>query len=364
MERILARLPGAKLGDYLMTTPALAGLRAAHPAAKITLLLWAQTSGDWFADRSLFDDTLWDDARGKYTGLRGAHQLQKEIQSRRFDAFVSLHNDTRSAWACRLARIPIRLGSTSKLARVCYTQNSLQKRGASERHEVEYNYDSMRPLGVTGAAGRMQFRFTPEDENAARQILAARMGQQTHFMVLNPTCGGSSRSWTPEGFLAMARLLQDTGLPLVLIGAAQDRENNARLAEMSGGNMVDLTGQTSVGVLAALLSRAALHISVDTGTMHLAAAMQTPCVTIFPFMEHWEQRVRWRPWQTEYRLIGPRVRCSDCVAGKCARTQTACMDSIPPEEIAEAARELLAAAPGARPLSLRSAFETEAKNPA
>ena len=347
MKRILVRMtgthPGAKLGDFLMATPALAGLRLAHPDAEITLLLGPPQTGPCFADPALFNNILWDDAEKADAGLRGSYRLLRQIQERRFDAFVALNSRSHLAWICRLANIPRRIGSTGKYHRALYTENVAQDRGSPDRHEIEFNYDLMRPLGVSGTPGPMIFPVTPEAEAEAERLLcAARLDAEQPCIVLNPTYGGSSRALPADCFAQAARRLNcETGLPILLVGGAQDAAENACLARTIGVGVHDLTGKTSVAVLAALLRQSALHISIDTGTMHLAAAMKTPCLTVFPFMEHWEQRVRWRPWQTEQRLIGPRLRCSDCVPGKCRRTQNVCLDSIQPVEIAEAALELL-----------------------
>ena len=353
MKRILVRLPcprksHPKLGDYLLATPALVGLREMYPAAKITLLVGPTDPGAWLTDRSLFDDYLIDQGHRLHNRPPHTLALLREIRRSNFDIALSLWSNSRSAWLFKLAGIPVRIGSSKRKYRDLYTHHVERSQDVPTLHEVEAHDELLRVLGYSGTPGRLRWTFTDAEARQADALLrGTRIEPGNGFIALNPTCGGSSRNWTPAGFLAMARLLRGTGLPLVLIGATGDREYNARLAQALDAPRADLTGQTSIGVLAALLSRASLHISVDTGTMHLAAAMQTPCVTIFPFMHHWEQRVRWRPWMTDYRLIGPRLRCSDCVVGKCARTQNVCMDSIPPEEIAEAARELLAA--GAAP---------------
>ena len=365
-KRILVRLPcprrsHPKLGDYLLATPALAGLREMYPQARITLLVGPTDPGSWLLDRTYFDDYLIDAGHRLHNLPLHTLSLLSKIKRGKFDIAVSLWSNSRTAWLFKMGKIPVRIGSSSRDYGKLYTHNVPREQTIPTKHEVEYHLEILRALGYSGSPGRLHYAHSAEDVARADELLrGAGVGPGSGFVALNPTCGGSSRNWQAEGFVCAARqILRETGLPLVLIGAASDQEHNARLAAALEIAPADLTGRTNVAVLAALLSRASAHISVDTGTMHLAAAMQTPCVAIFPFMHHWEQRVRWRPWQTEYRLIGPRVRCSDCVFGKCMRTQNACMESIPPEEIAAAALDLLSVVGGKPPR--RPAFQCAAE---
>ena len=271
MKRILVRMtgthPGAKLGDFLMATPALAGLRAAHPDAEITLLLWPPQPGPCCADPALFNEILWDDAEKAGAGAGGSYRLLRQIRERRFDAFVALNSRSRLAWICRLANIPRRIGSTGKYHRALYTENIAQDRGSPDRHEIEFNYDLMRPLGVSGTPGPMVFPVMPDAEAEAERLRrAACLDSEQPCIVLNPTYGGSSRALPADCFAQAAqRLNRETGLSILLIGGAQDAAENACLARTIGAGVHDLTGKTSVAVLAALLRQSALHISIDTG---------------------------------------------------------------------------------------------------
>lgn len=349
LKRILVRLPGAKLGDFLMTTPALAGLRETYPNARITLLLWPPEPGAWLEGHPLFDEMLWDDQEGAYSGTGGALRLLARIRAHQFDAAVSLYGGGRYAWLFRLANIPLRVGCTRKSYGRLFTHNFPDNRSAPDRHEVEYNFDMMRPLGVSGAPGPMVYPVTAAEDSQAIRLLAERGWDGAPFVIVNPTHGGSSRLWPPERFAAASRqIVAETGARLALIGVPMDREGNARIAVGIGPGTLDLTGDTSVGVLGAILRRSALHLSVDTGTAHLAAAMGVPCVTVFPASQYWDERIRWSPWMTETRVLGPTVRCTSCRLYDCNRAQTACIDSIAPEAVARAAMELLAAGPTTR----------------
>ncbi len=350
ISRILVRLPGPKLGDFMMTTPTLCGIRSALPSAEITLLLWPNAAGGWLprngSSKTLYDNVLWDDAAGEFSGANGFLKYVRLLKQRRFDAAVSLHGGSRTGLSWKLAGIPTRIGNVRREIALFFNHNHLQQRRNPDRHEVEYNFDLARPLGVQGEPGRMVWPISDDDRLAAATVLeSAGREKGRPIIAINPTHGGSSRSWPGERFVNTARVLsKQTGAHIALIGGPEHADGNALLAAGMGADTLNLTGKTTLPILAAVLQESLAHISVDTGTMHLAAAVGTPCVTVFPVAEFWDQRVRWLPWKTDHRVVGPESRCSDCLPLSCKRTQTVCIDSISVDAVVGAALELLARA--------------------
>ena len=345
-ERILIRLPGSKLGDFMMTTPMLVGLRRALPDAHITLQLWPNAVTSWLpppGELRLYDDLLWDDSAGAYSGAGGYLAWVRELKSRRFDAAVSLHGGKRTAWSWWMAKIPVRIGNVPRELGPLFTRNDRQNRGRPDRHEVEYNFDMVRPLGLTGSPGPMVWQISEQDRLEANQLLDS-LGRikGRPLAVVNPTHGGSSRLWQADRFAAVAaKLASGSGVQIALIGSKENSATSAKLLPTIANDALDLTGATSLPVLAAILEKAALHLSIDTGTMHLAAAVGTPCVTVMPLASFWDSRIRWQPWATEHRLIGPSERCTDCIPGLCRRRQTVCIDSISVDQVTNAARQIV-----------------------
>ncbi len=345
VENLLARLSSGRLGDFLMATPLLDLARQAYPGAKITVMAPPEMRA-WLP-HPLVDAAIFVEAKG----VLGKARLIRTVRAGNFDAVLDLRARAWSSVVFRLAGVPIRIGSTRRYHGALMTANLRQSRDLTDlnpdRHEVEYNCDLARPLGIVTPPGPLQFPVSDMDETAAHLKLAAlaldNSGPLAPFVVLNPTFGGSSRVWPACYFAQTAReIIEATGARIVVVGAGGDQAANAALCAQIGPSALDLTGRTTVGELAAILRRSALHLSIDTGTSHLAAAMRTPCVTVFPFFEHWEQRARWRPWQTACRLIGPTVRCAACRPGSCARTQTDCLHSVRVDAVVAAALELLA----------------------
>ena len=345
-DRILVRVCNSKLGDILMATPTLAGIRRKHPNARITLLLPLPSPGEWIERHPLVDAILWEEPRGKTQNLPETLRLLRAIRRERFDAVIDLRLRSRYAWLYWLARIPVRAAGTDKHYAALLTHNVRYVFNKPDRHEVEYNYGIAAALGLDDSPGDMVLPVSPAEEAQAERLLRdSAVGLHERFVVLNPSFGGSSRLWPAERFAdAAQRISEATGLRIVLIGGSPPADGADDILALLPPSTIDIRGKTPIPVLAAIIRRSALHLSVDTGTSHLAAAMGTPCVTIFTFFEYWLQRKRWQPWHTVLRTVGPHVRCASCPSSEkvCSRSENTCIDSVVSQQVVDAAVELVA----------------------
>ena len=344
MKRFLVCIPDSKVGDFLMSVPTLAALRAHFPGCHIALLLRRPDPGEWLTGHPLVDEVLWcnpDD----HTGKQGMAGIIRELRKRRFDVAIYRGRRANFVWMFWLAGIPVRIAGSKRYVKFLITHNTGDNREVPDRHEIEYNLQQLRPLRINATDTRMLFPVSPQDQAQANLLLREHGVREGETLIaINPGYAGSSRPWPAERFAETGKqLAAEFGARILIIGRAGDTETQNDFRAIIGPACVDLTGKTSVPCLAAILRRCRLHISIDTGTSHLAAAMDTPNVTLFPYMKHWEQRVRWRPWQPEsrQRLLGPSVRCAGCER-KCAKTANACVDSITVAQVVAAALDLLA----------------------
>jgi ADP-heptose:LPS heptosyltransferase len=122
-------------------------------------------------------------------------------------------------------------------------------------------------------------------------------------IVIHPGGKGTERRWPPQRFAEVARALRAQETPIVLTGGRRERSLALHIATAAAlPSRVVLAGRTSLRELCALVSRARLVISADTGIAHLATAYGTPSVTIFGP----ETPARWgpppgRPWHRPLR---------------------------------------------------------------
>jgi ADP-heptose:LPS heptosyltransferase len=321
LERLLVvRLE--RIGDLLMTLPALDALRRAHPAARITLAV-----GSWNAElaRALpaVDEVEVLDAPWLARERSGASlgRLIRTARSwrHRFDAAINFEPDVRSNLLVGLSGSPCRIGFSSggggALLTTALPFDVTAHTTANCLRLVEALPGGEQPPGATGdhAAGDAPGPIgIPADARVRVDELlrAAGFDERVPLLVVHASGGRAIKQWPPSRFGRVADLLaRRQGALVVLTGTTTDRAlvDEAR-REVTAGRVLDATGQLELPALAALIERARLVITGDTGPMHLAAALGRPVVAVFGPSDP----VRYAPLGTPHRVVRVDLPCSPC----------------------------------------------------
>jgi ADP-heptose:LPS heptosyltransferase len=154
---------------------------------------------------------------------------------------------------------------------------------ATPIHTVATDLALLQTLGLAGEAPAFHFPIRPERKAAVERKLQS-LGVRRPFAVLHMRSNDAGRDWSVEGFAAVAdHLTQTHGTDVVLTGARGDSDCNLQvLARCVGQTPVfNAAGVFKLQELPALFAQARLMVTVDTGPMHIAAAVGTPIVAIF-----------------------------------------------------------------------------------
>jgi ADP-heptose:LPS heptosyltransferase len=183
--------------------------------------------------------------------------------------------------AARLSGAKQRIGFGDEKGRELSTwlNNCLVRTTA--RHVIDMNLELLRPLGIESPTVRFDIPEGEPDRQTAEAIVR-QAGVANGFAVVNPGAGWPSKLWPPDRFAAVARWLgQSAGVPtLVVWGGAQEKAWAEEIVAGSAGH-ARLSPPTTLTELAALARRARLFVGSDTGPLHLAAAVGTPCVGLY-----------------------------------------------------------------------------------
>jgi heptosyltransferase-3 len=151
-----------------------------------------------------------------------------------------------------------------------------------------------------------------------------------------------AKDWGRENWRALLGRLavKFPGHAVLLAGAAEESEASEFAAEgwreAGGGPVVNLCGRLTPRESAAALARARIFVGHDSGPMHLAAAVQTPCVAIFAARNIPRQ---WFPFGRQHRVVYHRVDCMGCGLETCIVERKKCILSIGVDEVMEAVEE-------------------------
>ena len=330
------------LGDMLVFLPTLAALRQQYPAARLIVLTKRPSGSEVLAGAPFIDEVIVGGA-----GLANKLRVIAELRRRQVDLFViSAQDRGRIPWAlaCGAKVIvgfpsaPSRRGlRREKLASLL----SLTAHYDETRTELENELDLVRALGgapdcwTWPALGQ-----SPADVAAVNETLH-RHGVAPHerLVVISPLGKRESKLWEPAGWAAVARILEAiAGARIVLSGGPNDHE---QLEAIRGDHSrwLNLAGELTIPKLAVLLSRTSILLTVDSGPMHLAAALDTPLVALCGPTD----LRRWRPSARPGRhaLISRAAPCAPCNAIRCPLGHHRCMQDIGVSEVVDAALRLL-----------------------
>lgn len=165
---------------------------------------------------------------------------------------------------------------------------------------------------------------------------AAGGGEAAPDVLIHPGAGWSNKSYPADAWGEVARLLAASGLAVAVTESPGEEELARQVAAASGGG-ARLLAAPDLPALAALLRRARLVLAGDTGPLHLAHALGTPVLAIYGPTDPRTHG----PYGAPERVLAVRLPCSFC--HKRFDGPRACLLAIPPQRVAERARELLAA---------------------
>ena len=361
-ERILIMGLGA-LGDVVAQSPLLAALRDAYPRSHLTWIVEHGNRGAVDASPLVDEVVSWDSGYWRHLlptrwqkylslrrglGLRGlwqAGRLRQELHRRRYDIYISLQPEE---WAplVRASGARVTVGVFPGITERDHTA-ATRRYGHSflapdlPEHSTNRALTPLTALGTPLPADkRLTMGYTQEDAEAVERLLGQDGAAGRSPVVLAPMTTWATKCWPAERYAALGDRLARKGGRIVLIGSGQEREAIEKVRSLMRESALALAGALTFRQMAALLDRAALVVSGDTGPMHVAAAVGTPYVALFgPTPPR-----RYAPLVGPGRVLSHAVPCGPCNKMQCANMgaeEMLCLRLITVEEAYQSANLLL-----------------------
>ncbi len=268
-----------RLGDVLLTLPAVYNVKCAYPDADIYYLCQKYTSPILQSYQPIKDVLLFLEKEDRIS----LQELTKEISQLNFDLAIHLLPKASLARATYAAKIRYRLGMGYRLYSIFYNLRQYEHRKYNDYHEAEYNLRMLQMLNIETKYSEQsynQFSFEPEDEAKAKLIMEESFGTDP-FILIHPGSGGSSKDWPLGHFIKLIKLLNEWDRYKVgVTGIASEKQLLAPLLE-SDLKIRDLSGQLDLIQLSLITKKSSLFISNSTGPLHLAVAMGTPVLGFY-----------------------------------------------------------------------------------
>ena len=272
-----------RIGDVIMSLPALADLRAAVPQARIRLAVgrWsAEVARTAPVDEVLVWSAPWVGRSAE--GAGGLAELARRagaLRHDRVDLAFDLQGDVRAALLLRLTGARHRVGYANTgggwlLTHVVPLDETLSW--------VEQNRRAVAAAVGPRDKPRVDLLTAEEREFGRRLVTDLGLASRRPLVGLHPSGGRTIKQWDLGRWAEVAaRLAREFQATIVLTGSEADRPLAHALGRLMPLRPVDLTGRLSLRETMALVAELDLFLSPDTGTMHAACALGTPSVTVF-----------------------------------------------------------------------------------
>lgn len=327
----------SSLGDLVLLTSLVEALHTGLPGIKLHLVTKERYRALFEHDRRI--DRI--SALAEHGGLASLRRLWSSLRGSRYGVIADAHGVIRSVLLSRsLAagrRVRIakdQLGKAAVLA---------GRRGGPVVTMRERYLGIARSLGADLPDAMPRLEPGGRAREQARKLFREKGLDGRSVVAIAPGARWPSKRWPAARYAELARILGGEGHGIVLIGGEGDRDACSSVAEGSPG-AIDLCGRLGVPGTAAVLERAALVVTNDSAPLHIAEAAGTPVVALYgPTVREFG----YFPLLGRSVPLEADVACRPCSrngARPCRRPRLECLEAIPLERVADAARAVLAEA--------------------
>jgi lipopolysaccharide heptosyltransferase I len=367
-SRILLIKPSA-LGDVVHTIPVLVKLRARYPRARIDWLITPENAEIVRCHPALSNVVLFArrdfSRRGRrWRALLAFFDLLKQIRRAKYDLVIDMHGQVRSALFALISGARVRIGFDRPIRRslTVSAEHDLRNvpshgwRGAREGSWIAYTHRIPIPtldvhaidrylwvaplLGLDDDPPDLAIHLSADTvRNVERLLKEHGVHADVPLVVLVPGTIWETKHWTIEGFAGVARTFLNDGFAVALAGTKRDQQRCRQIAAAAPG-VCDLSGKTTPAELAALIRRAEVAVTNDSGSMHVAASLRKPTVSVFGPTNP----VHIGPYQRPESVVRVDLPCSPCNYRRLSQCPFghACMKQVTSEMVVERVQKIFA----------------------
>ena len=329
----------SSIGDIVLSTPLVRALRKRFPEARIDFVIKQEFAELMQTNPHVTTVYVYD----KQSGMRGLLAFAQQLRHNRYDLLVDIHKNYRS-YLLRFVTHPSQIVSYSKqiVQRTLLIKTGLNQYG--EILQIPERY--LKPLQAFGVVNDDQgLELFPTEAHWSRVAAIFRQERLADGEVaigFGSIAAHPLKQWPVERFIELGRqLVQRYGARILLFGGPQDLQGVTRIAAQIPNSPLILCGKLSFLEVAAAIQRCAVFVGNDTGTIHIAAAMQRNVVALFgPTVEEFG----YYPYRTRSIVISKPLSCRPCTPtgkGVCKIKTHACLKEISTAEVFQAVEKML-----------------------
>lgn len=344
---VLVEMQG--FGDALAVLPTAKALKEKFPEAKLTLIT-QKVAKDLFKNSPIFDEIIPLGISKTKLGVADFIRSISKLRRVEYDLLII------PSWSLRHTAVSLIIRSKAKLGylhdyslRLTYHNDfPVEARNIVTRKEAKYLKEehiiiralkTLEPLGIQNSEARYQIEVSPKERMYVSELLRQRFGlnEDQHLAIISPGAVWKERAWSLENWKRLIEMLSaSNNLKFIIIGSAEEQETCSFLCDSL--RTFNLCGYLNLSQLAALIERCSIFIGVDSGPMHLAAALNKPVVALFgPNIPEVSG-----PKGDLNFVVQKEMQCRPCNQDYCPVPKgKRCMDLISPEDVLRAYNHLM-----------------------
>lgn len=326
------------IGDVVHTLPALNAIRHCFPQAHIDWLI-EEAAADLIIGHPALDQVLIAQRKtwlkdfktaGRGRAIKKITNFVRTLRSRRYDLVFDFQFSLKGALWIALARGRRKIGFGPGLEHQEHSHIVLNERIPAismEVHALERGLHMLKAVGIECPQVVYQLPISPQHTLQAERLLMAHgISSRRPFVAINPMAKWETKLWEIDKFAQLVDIIvHKFQLPVVFTGGPEDRGYIDMIRKQIKTTAANLAGQTNLLSLAAVLQRAKLMVTTDTGPMHIAAAVETPAIALFGPTAPW----RTGPYGRQHQAIVANTTCAPCFKRTCPILETKkCMKDI------------------------------------
>jgi heptosyltransferase-1 len=328
-----------RIGDIIMTTPAVAAIKKSLPESSLTYVV-EEPYARLVEGNPAIDATVLIPPHQRLASFLG---LVRRLRRERFDIAIDFHGGPRASRIAWLCGARLKVGYELKHKGFIYDVRVPRSREGAPIHSVENHLNLVRAAGIDVREPWPGLTLPParlEEAGRIEELWAGRGLAGKSAVVLHVGAGNAFRDWGAQNLTDLAlRLAALPEVRVALIGSAEDRPRAEQIGSRSGNAVVSLAGELNLIELREAIARARLFVGPDSGPMHIAASTPTPIVALFgPNLAEYNA-----PWKARATVIERKLDCRPCKQRACPTGDLRCLLGITVEEVFEACRRALQA---------------------
>lgn len=299
IDRILV-IKFRAIGDVLLLTPVIQNLREHFPDAHIDFLT------DEFAAEVIVGNPWITDVITFNKKSDSSVSVVARIRKRKYDLVIDLFSNPRSAIVAVLSGARFRVGFPFRWRKYAY--NTIVPPRGGEVHNVDFNLDALRRLGIPVRHFRPYFPLNDDAKRFAFEWIRSQHIDEQKIVGLNPSGSWQTKRWGLDRYALLGDLIvHKYGVAIVLLwGPGEEEDVRTIQRQMKSPSFV--VPKTTLPQLAAIIQQCSFVVSNDSGPMHIGASFDIPTLGIFgptnPYLQG--------PYGKQHRWI--RNEGLDCLA--------------------------------------------------